>query len=91
MLDNYEVFRLADAWIRQTFVPALPENARLVLAGRQPPVLAWSTAPEWTGLFCSIALRPLSDDEAGELLRHTLVPLQQVPRLKSFAHGHPLA
>lgn len=91
MLDNYEVFRLADAWIRQTFVPALPENARLVLAGRAPPVSAWSTAPEWAGLFCSIALQPLSDEEAGELLRRTGVPAQQVPKLNRFARGHPLA
>ena len=91
MLDNYEVFRLADAWIRQTFVPALPENARLVLAGREPPVSAWSTAPEWAGLFRSIALQPLSDDEAGELLRRTGVPPQQVPRVNRFARGHPLA
>jgi hypothetical protein len=33
----------------------------------------------------------LSDDEAGELLRHAGVPPRQVPRLKRFARGHPLA
>jgi hypothetical protein len=27
-LDTYEVFRLLDAWLRNTFVPSLPENVR---------------------------------------------------------------
>ncbi len=91
ILDNYEVFRLADAWIRQRFVPALPDNTRLVLAGREPPVSAWSTAPEWAGLFCSLALRPLNEAEAGELLRRAGVPVAYVARLNRFARGHPLA
>jgi hypothetical protein len=91
IFDNYEVFRLADAWIRQRFVPALPHNTRLVLAGREPPVSAWSTAPEWAGLFCSIALRPLNEAEAGELLRRAGVPASHVSRLNCFARGHPLA
>ncbi|MGH3119090.1 MAG: AAA family ATPase, partial [Gaiellales bacterium] len=30
-LDNYEVFRLLDTWLRQDFVPGLPDRARLVL------------------------------------------------------------
>jgi hypothetical protein len=91
ILDNYEVFRLADAWIRQVFVPALPENARLVLAGREPPVSAWGTAPEWAGLFCSVALRPLNDAEAGELLRRAGVAATAVSTVNAFARGHPLA
>ena len=90
-LDNYEVFRLADTWIRQSFVPALPDNARLVLAGRQAAVSAWSTAPEWAGLFCSIALRPLNEPEAGELLRRIGVSKSDAGRINRFARGHPLA
>ena len=38
-LDNYEVFRLADTWIRQSFVPALPDNARLVATAIPRPTL----------------------------------------------------
>ena len=91
ILDNYEVFRLLDAWIRQVFVPALPQNVRLVLAGREPPVSAWGTAPEWAGLFCSVALRPLNDAEAGELLRRTGIAATAVSKVNAFARGHPLA
>jgi class 3 adenylate cyclase len=91
IFDNYDLFRLADTWTRQTFVPALPDNARLVLAGRAPPVSAWSTAPGWAGLFCGIVLRPLNDADAGELLRRTGVPAAHMARLNRFARGHPLA
>src|SRR5690349_10006397 len=37
-LDTYESFRLLDAWLRQVFIPALPDNVRLLLAGREPPL-----------------------------------------------------
>jgi class 3 adenylate cyclase len=91
IFDNYDLFRLADTWIRQTFVPALPANARLVLAGQGSPVSAWSTAPGWAGLCCSIVLRPLNDADADELLRRTGVPASHMARLNRFARGHPLA
>src|SRR6516165_11894 len=32
MIDTYERLRLLDSWLRQSFVPALPRNVRLVLA-----------------------------------------------------------
>jgi hypothetical protein len=46
-LDNYEVFRLLDAWLRTTFVASLEDNLRVVLVGRDPPVPGWLTAPRW--------------------------------------------
>ena len=33
-LDTYEVFRLMDTWLRQVFLPLLPDNVRFVLCGR---------------------------------------------------------
>ncbi len=35
-LDTYEVFRLMDTWLRQVFLPKLPDNVRFVLCGREP-------------------------------------------------------
>jgi hypothetical protein len=29
-LDTYEVFRLMDTWLRQVFLPLLPDNVRCV-------------------------------------------------------------
>ena len=45
VLETYEVFRLMDTWLRQTFVPALTDNVRVLLVGREPPTPGWLTAP----------------------------------------------
>ena len=90
-LDNYEVFRLLDTWLRTTFVPALQENARVVLVGRDAPAPAWFTAPEWQGLFQSVALGPLEDAAALELLSEYGVGEAVGARLNRIARGHPLA
>ena len=44
-LDNYEVFRLMDTWLRQVFVPSLDANLRLIVAGREAPLPAWFASP----------------------------------------------
>jgi hypothetical protein len=90
-LDTYEVFRLMDTWLRQVFVPALGDNVRLVLAGRQPPLPAWLTSPEWHGLCRSISLGPLSEGEALELLWRAGVRGEGAQRINRWARGHPLA
>jgi hypothetical protein len=90
-LDNYEVFRLLDSWLRTTFVPALQENARIVLVGRDPPVPAWVTSPEWKGLFQPVTVWPLEDTAALELLSACGVGGAVGERLNRIARGHPLA
>jgi hypothetical protein len=90
-LDGYEHFRLLDSWLRTTFVPALQANARVVLVGRDPPVPAWLTAPEWAGLFQSVTLGPLQDAASLELLAQHGVGTAVGARLNLIARGHPLA
>jgi len=90
-LDNYEAFRLLDSWLRGAFMPALEENARVVLAGRDPPVPAWLTSPEWRGLFRSVLVGPLDDAAALELLSQQGVGVAAGRRINRIARGHPLA
>lgn len=90
-LDNYEVFRLMDAWLRQVFVPALDQNARVLLAGREPPLPAWFAAGEWQGLFRSVPLGPLVEPEALDLLARCEVGDESAERINRIARGHPLA
>ena len=90
VLETYEVFRLMDTWLRQVFVPTLPENVRVILAGREPPTPVWLTAPEWQGLFGSMALGPLNDQEAQELLLRAGAREKDTQRINRFARGHPL-
>jgi hypothetical protein len=90
-LDTYEVFRMMDTWLRRVLVPALPENMRVLLCGREAPVAAWSVSPGWQGLFKSIRLGPLSESEAVELLAKSGIFMEDAKRINAFAHGHPLA
>jgi hypothetical protein len=89
--DTYEVFRMMDTWLRQVFIPALNDNIHIVFFGREAPVSAWYTTPGWHGMFQSILLGPLSNDEAEELLSKCGVPETDTQRVTLFTHGHPLA
>src|SRR5215471_6578923 len=90
-LDTYEVFRLMDSWLRQTFVPLLPENVRLVLCGRERPVTAWFSAAGWHGLFKAIRLDCLDTRSALEYLSRAGVPLEDAKCLEGVCRGLPLA
>lgn len=90
-LDTYETFGLVDTWLRQVFVPALPDTILIVISGRQPPNAAWFTTPGWSELFREINLVELSDREAHEMLLLRGVSDAQAKRIIHFAYGHPLA
>jgi hypothetical protein len=90
-LDTYEVFRLMDSWLRQVFVPLLPDNVRIVLCGREGPLTAWLSAPGWHGLFKAVRLDCLDQRSALEYLSRAGVPAEDAKRLEGICHGHPLA
>ena len=90
-LDTYEVFRLMDSWLRQVFVPQLPDNVRFILCGREEPVTAWLMAPSLRGLFKSIRLESLDQQTALEFLSRAGVPQDEARSLEGICHGHPLA
>jgi hypothetical protein len=90
-LDTYERLRLLDTWLRQVFVPALPENVRVILSGREPPVTSWLTTPGWQGLFHPIALGPLDEDDAVSFFAEAGIGRDNALRMNRFARGHPLA
>ena len=90
-LDTYEAFRLMDSWLRQVFVPLLPDNVRFVLCGREAPVRAWLSAPGWSGLFKAIRLDSLDQRSALEFLSRAGVPPEEAKRLEGICHGLPLA
>ena len=87
VLDHYEVFRLMDTWLRQTYVPSLPRHVRVVLAGREPPVAGWFGVEG----FASLPLGPLSEADALMLLEERGIHSADASRLNAIARGHPLA
>jgi hypothetical protein len=90
-LDTYEVFRLMDTWLRQAFLPIVPDNVRFILCGREAPVTAWLSHPGWHGLFKSICLESLEQRDASELLSRAGIATEDAKYLAGICHGHPLA
>ncbi len=90
-LDTYETCGLIDSWLRQTFVPALPETVLTIMAGRAPPSQAWLTTPGWRDLFHEIELRALAPADAERMLVARGLDAPRARRVNRFERGHPLA
>ena len=89
LIDTYELLRLLDPWLRQTFLPALSDDVRIVLSGREPPMTGW---PSSLGeLFSGISLGNLPRAEAEDLLRRSGVSDEDGDRIYRIARGHPLS
>lgn len=91
LIDTYETLAPLDAWLRDVFLPELPQNVLVVLASRNPPDRAWRADPGWDSFFCSLPLRNLTPDESRSYLERRAVPSEQQQTVLDFTHGHPLA
>ena len=70
-------------------MPALPDNVRLVVAGREPPMAGWPMA--LGRRFRSLPLGNLPRAEAEVLLRRDGVTGDDIERINWLARGHPLS
>lgn len=91
LLDTYERIESLDWWLGDVFLPQLSDQTLVVVAGRNPPSLAWRSDPGWQTLMHILPLRNLSPDESRAYLAVRTVPADQYEALLAFTHGHPLA
>jgi hypothetical protein len=91
LIDTYEDLAPLDSWLRDTFIPRLPDTAVLVLAGRHAPAPGWRSDPGLSALCRTIALRNLTPGDAREYLSRRNVDVTRHDTLVRMAHGHPLA
>jgi len=89
VIDGYEVLRPLDPWLRETFVPSLGDNVRLVLAGREPPMRGWFDA--FGVLFRVLRLGNLPRPDAERLLEEAGIRGEDADRITRLARGHPLS
>ena len=80
LVDTTERLTPLERWLREELLPSLAADAVAVLAGRDPPSVAWRTDPGWNGLMHAIHLTNLSrrrvgtsSNTAGSLVRTTRV------------------
>lgn len=91
LLDTYELLALLDEWVRDEFLPALPGDALVVIAGRRPPLPGWSADPAWRELLRVVSLRNLPPQDGRAYLAAQDVPEALREDLLMVSHGHPLA
>jgi hypothetical protein len=91
MIDTFEQCQALEAWLRTRFLPRLPYDALVVIAGRTPPDPRWRTDPDWNDALRVITMQGLGDDEAKALMAAKGVPAHLYPDILTFAGGHPLA
>ena len=75
---------MLDTWLARTFVPGLPVNARVLLAGRAAPSGAWTAA--YGDALLEVPLGGLAPAAAERLL----ATRAWTPSVNLLAHGHPL-
>ena len=91
LIDTYEQAGALDLWLRDRFLPELPAETLVVIAGRDVPGSAWLTDPGWKELARVISLRNLAPQQTEEYLRAAGVPAELHDRALELTHGHPLA
>ena len=89
-LDDYEQLAKIDDWVRDEYLPSLPDDAFVVIAGRHPPGPRWRADPAWRELLHVVPLGTLPPADAREYLEIQQVPPEQHDRLLAISRGHPL-
>ncbi|MCB0210736.1 MAG: ATP-binding protein [Anaerolineae bacterium] len=91
LIDTYELLTVLDGWLRETFLPQLPADSLVVIAGRNTPASAWRTDIAWVDLTRFLPLRNLHPEESQTYLAARGIPEEQHAQVLAFTHGHPLA
>jgi hypothetical protein len=91
LVDGYEQLGPIDGWLRQEFLPALPADCVVVLAGREAPAAPWRSDPGWRSVVGVHRLGDFDEAESGELLERAGVTAADRAPLVRLGRGHPLA
>jgi hypothetical protein len=91
LIDTYEALAPLDSWLRESFLPQLPAQSLVVIAGRNPPEPAWRTDLDWAELTHIVSLRNLRPEESQTYLTVRGISDEHHPDVLAFSQGHPLA
>jgi energy-coupling factor transporter ATP-binding protein EcfA2 len=91
LVDTYELLNPIDDWLRQEFLPQMPDNVLTILSGRNAPSKNWSLDAAWQQLMKVMHIRNFAPAESKEYLQKRNIPEEDIHKILDFTHGHPLA
>ncbi|MFY1635584.1 ATP-binding protein [Solwaraspora sp. WMMB335] len=91
LVDTFERCQGLEGWLRDRFLPQIPDAVVVVVAGRRPPDREWAADLGWSDVLRVVAVEDLPPDAATELLRRRGVVPELWDAVLRFAGGHPLA
>lgn len=91
LIDEFDVLAPMEGWLRDQFLPELPDGVVVVIAGRRPPSSAWLADPGWRDLRRVVSLRNLPPSGVRDYLRVEGVSPDAYAHVQRLTHGHPLA
>jgi hypothetical protein len=91
IMDAAERLEPVESWLREEFLPSLPAETLVVIAGRRPPDEGWRSDPGWRELLRVVSLRNLSRDAIRTLLQVEQIPDEVLEQVMALTHGNPLA
>lgn len=91
LVDTFEECRGLEVWLREKFLPRLPADTLVVLAGRQAPGLEWRSDPGWADALRVMQMQNLSPEDAKAMLTARGVTEELHQPMLTFTGGHPLA
>jgi DNA-binding SARP family transcriptional activator len=91
LIDTFELLTPVESWLRDRLLPQMPDQALVVLAGRNGPSSGWRVDPAWQEMTHIVQLGNLSEAEAADYLARRSVPTDQHAAVLRFTRGYPLA
>ncbi|WFE25543.1 ATP-binding protein [Solwaraspora sp. WMMD791] len=91
LVDTFERCQGLESWLRDRFLPRIPDGVLVVIASQHPPDREWTSDLGWSGLLQVVGLEELPPESAAELLDRRGVPPELWDGLLRFAGGHPFA
>lgn len=91
LLDTFESLDPVQGWMRDTWLPGLPGELTVVLAGRRAPDSRWTAHPLWGGAMQPVPLGLLEAPACARLAAAYGAPAALCARLAKRSGGLPLA
>lgn len=91
LLDTFEQAVPLEPWLRERFLPELPTDALVVIAGRDPPAAHWSADPAWRELMRVVSLRNFGLADVRAYLARAGLAEDLAEHVADVTYGHPLA